>query len=101
MNEATRAEARVDGRNWARTSDLRLVEAALSQLSYTPGAQKVSSGPEGSETYATGDLAAAGAPPGAGSLPFARIVSSKTSRLSYFGSQPTAAFSFSLETSQG
>jgi hypothetical protein len=29
------------GRNWARTSDLRLVEAALSQLSYTPGAKKV------------------------------------------------------------
>ena len=25
-----------NGRNWARTSDLRLVEAALSQLSYTP-----------------------------------------------------------------
>ena len=25
------------GRNWARTSDLQLVELALSQLSYTPG----------------------------------------------------------------
>ncbi len=32
-----------NGRNWARTSDLRLVEAALSQLSYTPGPPESSS----------------------------------------------------------
>ena len=39
-----------DGRNWARTSDLRLVEAALSQLSYTPGLEKCSA----ACPYATG-----------------------------------------------
>ena len=32
------------GRSWARTSDLRLVEAALSQLSYAPGVPESSSG---------------------------------------------------------
>jgi hypothetical protein len=31
-----------DGRNWARTSDLQLVELALSQLSYAPGIEKFS-----------------------------------------------------------
>ena len=36
----------VHGRNWARTSDLQLVELALSQLSYTPGRRESSSGKE-------------------------------------------------------
>jgi hypothetical protein len=34
--------ASASGHSWARTSDLRLVEAALSQLSYAPGAEKFS-----------------------------------------------------------
>lgn len=66
------------GRNWARTSDLRLVEAALSQLSYTPGRRKGSNDPPayragtGSRVVATTS----------GSFPFALIVISKVSSVS-------------------
>ena len=67
------------GRNWARTSDLRLVEAALSQLSYTPQRD--------AGFYA-------------GSLPLARIVSSNIWRVECLGCQPSA-LSFSFETTQG
>ena len=38
------AAGQSNGHSWARTSDLRLVEAALSQLSYAPGEPESSSG---------------------------------------------------------
>jgi hypothetical protein len=100
-----------NGRNWARTSDLQLVELALSQLSYAPGGQKCSAGnarvlrgvSRGATrliqaTGAVGALTVAGA---SGSMPLARAVTLKVSRVSYLGCQSAVDFSFSVETTHG
>src|SRR5262245_4859925 len=91
----------LDGRNWARTSDLRLVEAALSQLSYTPGKRKGSALYLPDAGYATGAVGACTAAGSCGRVPLARNVILKVSRLSYRGCQPAVDFSFSVETTQG
>ncbi len=92
----------LDGHYWARTSDLRLVEAALSQLSYTPGGEKVSSGPGvPGGAQATGAVGAWTAPAPPSSTPLARIVILNVSSVSYFGVQSVSAFSFSVETTHG
>ena len=47
-----------DGRSWARTSDLQLVELALSRLSYAPGKRESSARPASPSEHLLGSSGA-------------------------------------------